>query len=87
MLFHTTTAVTECSRNCQVHRPVMGTRNGDHAFRELISSEDNRRKLRKRLSMEADQTLPPKLFALAVELQKQLERREQELADENPEQP
>ncbi|SJM33867.1 hypothetical protein BQ8482_380050 [Mesorhizobium delmotii] len=37
--------------------------------------------------MEADQTLPPKLFALAVELQKQLERREQELADENPEQP
>lgn len=65
----------------------MGTRNGDHAFRELISSEDNRRKLRKRLSMEADQTLPPKLFALAVELQKQLERREEELADENPEQP
>lgn len=65
----------------------MATRNRDHAFRELISSEDNRRELRKRLSMEADQTLPPKLFGLAVELQKRLERREQELADENPEQP
>jgi hypothetical protein len=50
----------------------------------VISSEDYRCKLRKRLSLENDQTLPPRLVALALKLQEALERREQELADESP---
>lgn len=62
----------------------MVTRDRDRGFRELISSEDNRRKLRKRFSLENDRTLPPRLAALAVKLQEVLERREQELSDENP---
>nr|WP_254017382.1 DUF982 domain-containing protein [Mesorhizobium escarrei] len=61
----------------------MATRNRDNrSFRELISSEDNRRKLRNELGPENDQPLPPKLAAFAVELQEELERREQEWAEE-----
>lgn len=62
----------------------MASRDRDRGFRELISSEDNRRKLRKRFSLENDRALPPKLVALAVTLQEALERREQGLSDENP---
>jgi hypothetical protein len=61
----------------------MATRESDRGFRELVRSEDNRRSLRKRLGMEGDQTLSPRLRALALKLQKELDRREQELADEN----
>jgi hypothetical protein len=63
---------------------VMATRESDRGFRELVRSEDNRRSLRKRLGLEGDQTLSPRLVALALKLQKELERREQEVADENP---
>lgn len=52
------------------------------AFGELIGSEDYRRKLRKQLSLEDDQPLPPKLAALARELREELERREQQWAEE-----
>ncbi|WP_292184367.1 DUF982 domain-containing protein [Mesorhizobium sp.] len=38
--------------------------------------------MRKQLSLEDDQPLPPKLAALARELQEELERREQQWADE-----
>ncbi|RWO21990.1 hypothetical protein [Mesorhizobium sp.] len=62
----------------------MATRESDRAFRDLVRSEDNRRSLRKRLGLESDQTLSPRLVALAQKLQKELERREQEMADENP---
>jgi hypothetical protein len=41
----------------------------------------------KRLGLEGDKTLSPKLVAIALKLQKELERREQEVADENPQSP
>ncbi len=66
---------------------VMATRESDRGFRELVRSEDNRRSLRKRLGLEGDPTLSPRLRALALKLQKELDRREQELADENPPSP
>lgn len=62
----------------------MATQDKDQAFRELIRSEDYRRKLRGLLRLDDKQTLPPRLVALAVELQEELERRGIELADENP---
>lgn len=62
----------------------MATQDKARAFRELISSEDYRRKLRDLLRLDGEQTLPPKLVALAEELQEELERRGIELADENP---
>lgn len=62
----------------------MGPRDVDRGSRELVRSEDNRRTLRKRLGPEGDHTLSPRLVALALKLQKELERREQEVADENP---
>ncbi|WP_292606852.1 hypothetical protein [Mesorhizobium sp.] len=65
----------------------MATRDIDRGFRELVRSEDNRRNLRKRLGLEGDETLSPRLVALALKLQKELERREQEVADENPQSP
>lgn len=61
----------------------MATRESDRGFRELVRSEDNRRSLRKRLGLEGDQALSPRLVALALKLQKELERREQQVADEN----
>ncbi|MCF6114303.1 hypothetical protein [Mesorhizobium muleiense] len=66
---------------------VMATRESDRGFRELVRSEDNRRSLRKRLGLEGDQTLSPRLRALALKLQKELDRREQELADQTPPSP
>lgn len=65
----------------------MATRDSDRGFRELVRSEDNRRRLRKRLGLDGDETLSPRLAALALKLQKELELREQELADENPPSP
>lgn len=62
----------------------MATQDKDRAFRQLISSEDYRRKLRDLLRLDGEQSLPPRLVGLAVELQEELERREQELADEHP---
>lgn len=62
----------------------MDTQDKDRAFRELISSEDYRRKIRDLLRLDGEQTLPPRLVALAVEFQDELERRGNELADENP---
>jgi hypothetical protein len=52
----------------------MATHDKDRAFRELIRSEDYRRKLRDLLRLDGEQTLPPRLLALAVELQEELER-------------
>jgi hypothetical protein len=60
----------------------MVTRGGNRAFRELVGSEEYRRKLREQLKLEDDQPLPPKLAALALELQEELERREQEMGTE-----
>ncbi|TIM07746.1 MAG: DUF982 domain-containing protein [Mesorhizobium sp.] len=60
----------------------MVTRGRNRAFRELIGSEDYRGKLRKQLRLGDDQPLPPKLAALARELQEELGRREQQWADE-----
>lgn len=65
----------------------MATRESDRGFRDLVRSEDNRRSLRKRLGLEGDQTLSPRLVALAQKLHKELERREQEMADEKPPSP
>lgn len=65
----------------------MATQESDRGFRELVRSEDNRRSLRKRLELEGDRTLSPSLAALALKLQKELERREQEVADKNPNRP
>lgn len=62
----------------------MATQDEDRAFRELISSEEYRRKLREILRLDGEQTLPPRLVALAVELQEELDRRGIDLADENP---
>lgn len=62
----------------------MATQDKDRAFRELISSEDYRRKLRDLLRLDGGQTLPLRLLVLAVELQEELERREIDLADKNP---
>lgn len=62
----------------------MATHDKDRAFRELIRSEDYRRKLRGLLRLDGEQTLPPRLLALAVELQEELERRGIDFADENP---
>ncbi|RWP17338.1 MAG: hypothetical protein EOR00_14075 [Mesorhizobium sp.] len=66
---------------------VMATRESDRGFRELVRSEDNRRSLRKRFGLEGDPTVSPRLLALALKLQKKLDRQEQELADENPPSP
>ncbi|PAP93055.1 hypothetical protein CIT31_23330 [Mesorhizobium wenxiniae] len=63
---------------------VMATHDKDRAFRELIRSEDYRRKLRDLLRLDGEQTLPPRLLALAVELQEELERGGIDFADENP---
>ncbi|WP_292601984.1 hypothetical protein [Mesorhizobium sp.] len=63
---------------------VMATQDNDHASRELIRSEDYRRKPRGLLRLDDKQTMPPRLVASAVELQEELERRGIELADENP---
>ncbi|MER8441363.1 hypothetical protein NKH36_33720 [Mesorhizobium sp. M1312] len=60
----------------------MVTQGTNRAFRELIGSEDYRRKLRKQLKLEDDQPLPPKLAALALELQEELERREKKMGTE-----
>jgi hypothetical protein len=62
----------------------MATQDKDRAFRELLTSEEYRRKLRKLLNLGGGQTLPPRLVALAVELEGKLERREIELAKECP---
>lgn len=59
----------------------MASRDRDRGFRELIGSEDYRRKLRKQLSLE-DARLPPKLAALALELQEAVQRRDQQWAEE-----
>lgn len=63
---------------------VMATHDKDRAFRELIRSEGYRRKLRDLLRLDGEQTLPPRLLALAVELQEELERGGIDFADENP---
>lgn len=59
----------------------MANRDRDCGFRELIGSEDYRRKLRKQLSLE-DARLPPKLAALALALQEAVQRRDQQWAEE-----
>ncbi|WP_240992741.1 MULTISPECIES: DUF982 domain-containing protein [Mesorhizobium] len=48
----------------------------------MIGSKEYRRKLRKQLRLEDDPTLPPNLSALARGLQEELERREQQWAEE-----